>query len=207
MSITTYAELQTAMANWLKRDDLTARIPEFISLAEASFRRKLRNHWRAEVVATLNTTSAVDTLALPAGFLEMRSLHLNTNPKQQLEYMTPQQVRTLWLGSVNRRPEVFSLVAGNILFGPTPDSVYEVELDYFAFEVLSDSNTTNWLLTYAEDIYLYGSLVQAEPYLGADERIMTWAGLTTNGMNELLSENRRAKRSGPMTMTSDVRGV
>ena len=42
MAIGTYDELKTAVANWLDRDDLTDRIPEFISLAEARFNRVLR---------------------------------------------------------------------------------------------------------------------------------------------------------------------
>ena len=43
MAITTYAELKTAIANWLNREDLTSVIPDFISLAEADFNRKLRH--------------------------------------------------------------------------------------------------------------------------------------------------------------------
>ncbi len=42
MSISTYAELQTAVGNWLNRADLTARIPEFIELFEARVKRDLR---------------------------------------------------------------------------------------------------------------------------------------------------------------------
>jgi hypothetical protein len=42
MAISTYAELQTAAANWLGRADLTSRIPEFVALAEAKFNRTLR---------------------------------------------------------------------------------------------------------------------------------------------------------------------
>ena len=42
MAINTYATLQTAVANWLDRSDLTDRIPEFIALAEARMNRTLR---------------------------------------------------------------------------------------------------------------------------------------------------------------------
>ena len=42
MAIGTYAELQTAVANWLDRGDLTDRIQEFIDLAEARINRNLR---------------------------------------------------------------------------------------------------------------------------------------------------------------------
>ncbi len=44
MAITTYSELKTALGNWLNRDDLTAVIPDFISLAETDINRKLRHY-------------------------------------------------------------------------------------------------------------------------------------------------------------------
>ena len=43
MSITTYAELKTAIASWLNRDDLTSVIPDFIALTEAALNRDLRH--------------------------------------------------------------------------------------------------------------------------------------------------------------------
>ena len=42
MAFSNYTELQTSVADWLDRDDLTARIPDFITLAEARFNRLLR---------------------------------------------------------------------------------------------------------------------------------------------------------------------
>jgi len=36
MSITTYAELQSAIGNWLDHSLFSARIPEFIALFEAA---------------------------------------------------------------------------------------------------------------------------------------------------------------------------
>ena len=47
MAITTYAELQSSIADFLDRDDLTSVIPTFISLAEADMNRQIR-HWRQE---------------------------------------------------------------------------------------------------------------------------------------------------------------
>ena len=42
MALTTYAELQTAVANYLARTDLTSQIPDFIYIAETRLRRQLR---------------------------------------------------------------------------------------------------------------------------------------------------------------------
>ena len=69
MSITTYSELQTAVANWLKRSDLTANIPDFIRLAEVRI-KSLLDLMDLEVTAGLTVTQNSDTVALPADFKE-----------------------------------------------------------------------------------------------------------------------------------------
>ena len=75
MAITTYAELKSAAANWLVRGDLTARIPEFISLAEARINRVVRAR-RAEADASLTLASGDRTVALPATYGEPLRLWL-----------------------------------------------------------------------------------------------------------------------------------
>ena len=47
MAISTFTELKASIANFLNRDDLTATIPDFISLAESSINNEIR-HWRME---------------------------------------------------------------------------------------------------------------------------------------------------------------
>src|SRR4051812_14862616 len=75
MAITTYAELQAAAANWLVRGDLTARIPEFIALAEARLNRVLRARL-AESEAALTASVGSRSVPLPAGFAEPVALSI-----------------------------------------------------------------------------------------------------------------------------------
>lgn len=56
MTISTYAELQTSVASWLHRADLTSQIPDFITLAESKLNRKLR--LRAQETTATGTVSA-----------------------------------------------------------------------------------------------------------------------------------------------------
>jgi len=72
MAISTYSELTTAVANWLDRDDLTLRIPEFIALAEAKFNRTLRLR-SMEAKYTADTVAGQRNLALPTGYIQMRN--------------------------------------------------------------------------------------------------------------------------------------
>ena len=63
MAIGTYAELQTAVANWLDRGDLTERIKEFIGLAEARMNRVLR----LQLMVNVDTTTLGGAAAFVGG--------------------------------------------------------------------------------------------------------------------------------------------
>ena len=89
MAISTYSELQTAAANWLDRDDLTNRITEFVSLAEATFNRVLRLR-AMETTAADTTPSGSKEEPLPTNYLQMREIHLTTSPIVSLSYITPE---------------------------------------------------------------------------------------------------------------------
>jgi len=114
MAIGTYAELQTAVANWLDRGDLTARIPEFIDLAEARMNRVLRLQLMVNVDTT--TLGAASTLvagtrdyALPSGYLQMLDFALTTDPITSLSYITPENMNRMWAGSQLGIPEAYTI--------------------------------------------------------------------------------------------------
>ena len=67
---------------------------------------------------------------------------------------------------------------------------------YQKIAALSDSNTTNWLLTYAPDVYLYGSLLHSAPYLKEDERVTVWGQLYAAAVVQLNLQSERVKNSG-----------
>jgi hypothetical protein len=98
MAISNYTELKTAVANWLDRDDLTARIPEFIALAEARFNRVLRIR-AMESKQTASTVAGQQNLALPARFVQMRNVQINTSPVTAMQYVTPEIFDRLYGGS------------------------------------------------------------------------------------------------------------
>jgi len=76
------------------------------------------------------------------------------------------------------------------LVAPTPanNSTYEV-LYYERVQPLDSTNQTNWFTVYAPQALLYGSLLQAMPYLKNDERIPMWQAQYTAIMNSLKAEN------------------
>lgn len=192
MSITTYAELQSSIADWLLRDDLTSVIPTFISLAEAKFNRRIRDYRMVK-----RATAEVDTayFAIPSDWQENIRFQLNTTPIVTLEYVTPDQAAEEKRLSVSAgKPAFFTMIGDQFQIVPAPDSTYDAELTYYSkIPALSGSNTSNWLLEKAPDMYLYGALMEAAPYLDDDARIQVWGGLLEQAFEALQIESDRAK--------------
>ena len=195
MSITTYSELKTAVANWLNRDDLTSVIPDFIALTEADMDRKIR-HWRMEQRSTADIDARYTQL--PSGFMEAVRFHLDVD-ERPIDLVTPvfMQKQRQSNSDTSGRPLYYSIIAGQIEVWPTPDSAYTGELYYYARTTpLDDSNTTNWILDYFPDAYLYGALVHSAPYLVDDQRTQVWASLYQNAIDGINANNEKAKFGG-----------
>jgi hypothetical protein len=195
VSITTYSELKTAVANWLNRDDLTSVIPDFIALTEADMDRKIR-HWRMEQRSTADIDARYTQL--PSGFMEAVRFHLDVD-ERPIDLVTPvfMQKQRQSNSDTSGRPLYYSIIAGQIEVWPTPDSAYTGELYYYARTTpLDDSNTSNWILNYFPDAYLYGALTHSAPYLVDDQRTQVWASLYQNAIDGINSNNEKAKFGG-----------
>ena len=194
--IATYAELQTSVADFLNRDDLTAIIPTFIRLAEARIDRDLR-HWRQEQRDAISLDAQY--VALPETFLQPIRLQILTGPTGEVAPISTAQMLQLRgdRSDLAGPPTNYAITAGQIELLPTPDETYSASLVYYGrIPALSVSNTTNWLLTEAPDTYLYGSLVHAAPYLKDDQRITVWESLFKLSLDTLNSSSEDAKYGG-----------
>ena len=201
MALTTYAELKTSIGDWLNRSDLTSVIPDFISLAEAQVERTLRTR---QMIVRANASFDAQYGAVPSDFLEAKSLKLtSTNPQSPLSFLSIDALdaeMTKYTGS--GKPKFFGVVGGQLRIVPTPDATYTTELTYYAkLAKLSNSNTSNWLLASSPDIYLYGALLQAAPYLQDDARIQTWATLYERALNDSQTADDRSASSGGALLT------
>jgi len=197
MAISTFAELKTATANWLDRSDLTNRIPEFISLAEARFNRILRIRDMETVSTAISTSAGTREYSLPTGFVQMKEFHLSTDPLTPLAYITPEMMTRIWAGSGRGKPEVFTIIADNVRLGPNPDAVYTTSMLYYKkFTALSDSATTNDMLTNNPDVYLYGTLLEAEPFIMNDERVQLWATAFKQAIDDIQFQDNKDRHSG-----------
>lgn len=206
MAFTTYSDLKTTIASYLARSDLTAMIPTFIQLAELRLRRELRTR-QMLVVATANTTGGDSTVGLPTDFLEMRDIHVNTNPITTLAYSAPNSFYNSYRATESGKPTDYTVLATELQLSPIPDTTYQLQMLYYAQPYfLSDTNPGNVFLTNFPDALLYAALGEAEPYLMNDARLQTWASLYDRAISSITIADQSSEYSGqPMSMNYNVR--
>jgi hypothetical protein len=198
MALTNYSTLKTSIANWLNRSDLTDEIADdFIKLAEADFNSKLRVR---KMVAQTSFTIDSETEALPTGFLQVRDIYiLNGNTKVPLTYTTPSQMDSTVGTSTTGLPNSFTILGDTFRFSPKPDATYTAFINYYkSFDALSDTTTTNYILTTHPAIYLYGSLFHAANFLGGinPQQVQTWQQMFATAMERLELNDREDQVSG-----------
>lgn len=194
MAITNYTELQAAIADFLNRDDLTATIPTFIDLAEASLNRDLR-HWRNENRAVAPVAARYN--ALPSDFVEPIRMELSDD-KTKVSLISHYEMQTLRQANSDAqgKPINYNITQGEIELYPTPNVTYNLEMYYYGkIPALSSSASgTNQILTHFPDAYLYASLIHTAPYLGDDQRTQVWATLYAEAINAINGQSERAKQ-------------
>ena len=206
MAISTYSELKDAVANWLDRDDLGERIPEFIALAEARMNRVLRIRLM-EAKYTASSVAAQRNYALPAGYIQMRNLQINTTPIRPCQYVTPEIYDRLYGSTTTGTPEIYTIIANEIQLGPIPAGVQTIEmLFYKKITALSGSNTTEAMLTDNPDVYLYGALLEAEPFIMNDERVGLWAQGFQQSVANLQEQDNKDRHSGSALRVMNTSG-
>ena len=192
MALASYSNLQTAVADWLNRDDLSSQIPDFIRLAEAEIRRILEAD-ELRVVGTVSLDSG--QVDLGSGVRNLESLALTTlGSDGRVEIVTPE--RLFWLrglfGQTAGIPRFAALVNGDILTAPIPDTTYTADVVYSAALVPLETTSPNWLLTNHPDVYLYGALLASAPFIREDERLSVWQTLFDRAMGQLKLQRDRA---------------
>lgn len=202
MALATYNDLKTSVANYLGRTDLTAQITDFISLAENRLSRELRTRDMLKY-SEATVTPADDRLTLPSDFLELRDIHIDTNPVTPMQYLSPSTFFKMGKTKISGVPTRYTILSTEFKLAPVPDAAYVAIMLYYARPpVLSNTNQTNVFLTKYADAILYASLSEAEPYLMNDARIQTWAALYDRAVQNVQSSDDKGEYSGvPLVMS------
>ena len=167
----TYAELQSFVADFLARDDLTTQIRTFVRLAEQRMSREL-DIALLETTTQLAVTANATTTALPTDLRSIREVaKIVDATRTNLSYLTPAQFDLRIRDAGQTQTEFYTIVANNIKLAAVPSANLTLELIYNeGVAQLSDSNTTNTLLTRHGDAYLHGTLKQAFDFLQDEQR-------------------------------------
>ena len=152
MAIATYSDLQSAIDDYTDRSYTMARKDIWIGNAEAKFNRKLTSSYRRMTATTLTTNSS-GIATLPSGFVGLRSIVrdvVGSLPLTQVSWdallaLNPYEIGddALYYAIYDTVLRVACVTEDNF------NAIFDSKLT-----ALSDSNTTNWLLTLAPDIYL-----------------------------------------------------
>lgn len=203
MALSTFSELKTSVANYLNRDDLTSVIPDFITLTENRINRELRS--RANVTrVTATTTSGTDLYDFPADLIELRSVsYVSGNNKTALAYMTPESGTREYGATANGAPRAYSSLGKVLKLIPTPDAAYTIELIYYnQLASLSDSRTTNNILTEFPALYLYGACLEGAIFLNDSDEITRFDAIFNRTLSDIQQSEEKARYGGNvMTMT------
>ena len=196
MAITTYAELQAEVSDWLHRDDLAAKVPTFISNAESVINRRL-HIFPVEVEANLVSVIGSRFVPLPADFGSPVMLQSSVyDPRYEFLPLMAQQLAVD--EDLQTLPRYWAVDGANIAFECPTDQAYNLILRYWKTVYLSDLAPTNELFARAPDLYLYGALAQAAPYVRDDARWPTWDGKFKEILKEVAADAARSKTVAPL---------
>jgi hypothetical protein len=186
----TFTTLQEDVRRYLERGATLAsdavvyeQIPRLINLAERRIARELKIQGFINVVSgSLTTGQSVydkpdrwrDTVSINIG------IGNENNTRKTLFTRGYEYLRTYWPDSTQTDEPIFysDYDYSHWLIAPTPDEDYPFEVLYYELPpLLDDVVQTNWITEYAPQLLLYGTLLEATPFLKNDERISVWQNM------------------------------
>lgn len=210
MSLGTYSELKTSIETWLARSDtgITNNASDFVTLAESRLNRMLPLHINRVDLAMSCAASSRNPTTFPIDFYEPIALYLTTFGVSTT--LQPFVAGTMEYGLVNQIPTGWCISSSGsalrIDLDSPCDQTHTFSFRYRKSFQLSDSSTTNWLLTNHPDAYLSASLVEACTMLGYTEDAALWQGRLNLAIEEILDKEARLVSSAPLMTDTPLTG-
>ena len=195
--IMTYDSLVLNVQQYMERNDpdFIAQIPNLIALAESSIAAELKTYMQLIVVET-NLAENQTVLNKPARWRKTVSMKVNGTP---VLLRSQDYVAQYLSESDSGKPLYYAdYDYSNWNFAPLPDQNYPVEIIYYAeIQPLDQQNQQNLWTAIAPQAMLYGTLLQAQGYLKALDKLQMWKGYYTDALAALKKEDssRRIDRN------------
>jgi hypothetical protein len=193
-AVMTYDSLVNDIQSYLERTDQATldKIPQFIMLAEQIIAADLKFLGNLQVV-TSQMVQGDNVIAKPSRWRKTVSINVTVDgSRQPVLLRTYEYIREYWPNPAQEDvPKFFcDYDYEHWLVGPTPDAAYNYEVLYYErVQPLDSANQSNWFTQYAPQALLYGSLLQAMPFLKNDERMPMWQGNYDRIIQVLKEEN------------------
>lgn len=178
-AVMTYDSLVADISSYLERTDTATvdKIPTFIMLAEQVIASQIKFLGNL-TVNTSNMVQGADVIAKPARWHKTVSMNVTVNGVKSPVFLRKYEyLREYWPDATQQDVPAFyaDYDYTHWLIAPTPAAAYDFEVLYYErVQPLDSSNQTNWFTIYAPQAMLYGSLLQAMPFLKNDERMGMW---------------------------------
>jgi hypothetical protein len=191
----TYDSLVENIQSYLERSDVAtiAKIPLFIMLAEQVIAAEIKFLGNL----TVNTSTMVadsNVVDKPARWHKTVSMNVTVAGERKPVLLRKYEyLREYWPDPAQTDVPVYycDYDYTHWMVAPTPDVAYDFEVLYYErVQPLDSSNQTNWFTIYAPQALLYGSLLQAMPFLKNDDRIPMWEAQYKQIMTVLKEEDK-----------------
>ncbi len=207
MAYNTYNDLVTSVQGYLKEDNLNSEIGDFVLLFEAVAGADLLKHPLNEVRSSITITDDV-WQALPADAFAVKSVELNVATGNRWVENTANENIVRTYGQFQPgQPDYFATSNNEIRFGPVAMGDYDAEMIYWAKLDPLNSAGSNWLYANFPMLYVYGTLLQAEPWLENDPRIQVWSALYQSAKLTFGRDARSREYGGPVRSQARIRKV
>jgi hypothetical protein len=193
-AVMTYDSLVDDIQTYLERTDQQTldKIPQFIMLAEQIIASEIKFLGNL-VVVTSAMNIGDNVIAKPARWRKTVSMNVTVAGRRQPVLLrTYEYIREYWPNPTSTDVPLYfcDYDYEHWLVGPTPTLAYAYEVLYYErVQPLDSSNQSNWFTQYAPQALLYGSLLQAMPFLKNDERMPMWQGNYDRIIQVLKEEN------------------
>jgi len=193
--VMTYTSLAADIQSYLERTDTATvdKIPTFIMLAEQIIASQLKALGNL-TVNTSTMTASNPIIAKPARWRKTVSFNLtNGTSREPVLLRKYEYLRNYWPDQTQTDQPLYyaDYDYAHWFIAPTPDQAYTFEVLYYErVQPLDATNQTNWFTEYAPQALLYGSLLQAMPFLKNDPRIGMWQQQYNDIMAALMNEDK-----------------
>ena len=212
MSLDTYQNLKTEIADWLNKSNLSGNVDTFIDLAEADIASRLRIRALEAVVSGTLSSASLDMAAEGVNFKKIKSVYITSGSSKYIQnYLTQDVFDSIHNSSQTGIPRDYKIVNDvetgqtNLVFGPAPASSYPYTISYYQrLPALTSRATTNYILLNYPGIYLYGSLYHASLFLKQPDMAAGYQGLYEAALNAARTESINDRPSGTSRQVSEM---